>query len=245
MCWKKLFGGGSVIPVTGDKVLLHFAIDDYPGTTNDLSMCLDDQNRMVKGLKKYWPDFEIRTFTNNQVTRANFLNQLIEALKQEWDTIMFFMDCCHAESNTRDAVGIRYFGPQLPKRAKVLKRIARTGEMKHLAFSASQDYQTASDGCFTPSAISVLHPEMTYYDWFLSTKTRIAESHFDQIPELEGPIALMNKKVFSDRTLIVGYSGHGSRIKDTNGDEPDGYDETLYVIDGHILDDKIADALNC
>lgn len=41
------------------------------------------------------------------------------------------------------------------------------------------------------------------------------------------------------------FSGHGGRIKDTNGDEDDGYDETIYPVDhdryqgesGQIVDD--------
>lgn len=41
------------------------------------------------------------------------------------------------------------------------------------------------------------------------------------------------------------YSGHGGRVKDTDGDEDDGYDETIYPVDfqqyegesGQIVDD--------
>jgi hypothetical protein len=36
-------------------------------------------------------------------------------------------------------------------------------------------------------------------------------------------------------------SGHGGQTKDTDGDEADGYDETIYPLDfkqaGHIVDD--------
>jgi len=37
--------------------------------------------------------------------------------------------------------------------------------------------------------------------------------------------------------IVQQYSGHGSQIVDRNGDEPDGYDETLYLRDGHLPDD--------
>lgn len=40
-----------------------------------------------------------------------------------------------------------------------------------------------------------------------------------------------------DTTLYFSYSGHGSQVKDTDGDEIDGRDETLYALDGHITDD--------
>lgn len=41
------------------------------------------------------------------------------------------------------------------------------------------------------------------------------------------------------------FSGHGGRVKDTDGDEDDGYDETIYPVDhdryqgdsGQIVDD--------
>ena len=43
--------------------------------------------------------------------------------------------------------------------------------------------------------------------------------------------------------VFVHYSGHGGRVRDTSGDEADGYDETLIPVDfkraGHILDDDI------
>ena len=40
--------------------------------------------------------------------------------------------------------------------------------------------------------------------------------------------------------IWIDYSGHGSRIPDVDGDEDDGYDETLYLHDGHFSDDEIA-----
>lgn len=38
-------------------------------------------------------------------------------------------------------------------------------------------------------------------------------------------------------TIFWQYSGHGSYVRDTNGDEADGVDETLYLYDGHLVDD--------
>jgi hypothetical protein len=47
--------------------------------------------------------------------------------------------------------------------------------------------------------------------------------------------------------VFVHYSGHGSRVRDTSGDEDDGYDETLIPVDfrsaGQIVDDDILDML--
>ena len=41
-------------------------------------------------------------------------------------------------------------------------------------------------------------------------------------------------------TIFIGYSGHGSYVKDQNSDEIDGFDETLYM-DGHFTDDETAE----
>ena len=43
-----------------------------------------------------------------------------------------------------------------------------------------------------------------------------------------------------DEELIIQYSGHGTRVKDTSGDEEDGYDEALYLYgyDGVFIDDE-------
>jgi len=44
-------------------------------------------------------------------------------------------------------------------------------------------------------------------------------------------------------SLFFHYSGHGGQAKDLDGDENDGYDETIYPVDfrynGHILDDDM------
>lgn len=44
--------------------------------------------------------------------------------------------------------------------------------------------------------------------------------------------------------LLVHYSGHGTYVKDRNGDEADGYDEALYLYDGALIDDDIKEILN-
>lgn len=48
-------------------------------------------------------------------------------------------------------------------------------------------------------------------------------------------------------SLFIHYSGHGGKVEDTNGDEDDGYDETIYPVDhertGQIVDDQLHDML--
>lgn len=44
--------------------------------------------------------------------------------------------------------------------------------------------------------------------------------------------------------VVFTYSGHGTQVVDTNGDEQDGYDEALYLYDGALTDDMIRETLN-
>ena len=44
--------------------------------------------------------------------------------------------------------------------------------------------------------------------------------------------------------LLIHYSGHGSQVWDKEGDEPDGYDETLYLYDGNFTDDEFNEVLS-
>jgi hypothetical protein len=43
----------------------------------------------------------------------------------------------------------------------------------------------------------------------------------------------------AEDTVVFTYSGHGTNVIDTSGDEDDGYDEALYVYDGVLLDDAL------
>lgn len=43
--------------------------------------------------------------------------------------------------------------------------------------------------------------------------------------------------------IVFTYSGHGTSVVDTDGDEADGYDEALYAYDGVVLDDDLRDVL--
>ena len=53
--------------------------------------------------------------------------------------------------------------------------------------------------------------------------------------------ALLN--AVSGDTIYIHYSGHGTYVKDYNGDELDGYDEALYLRDGALVDDKLNEIL--
>lgn len=50
-------------------------------------------------------------------------------------------------------------------------------------------------------------------------------------------------------SLWFSFSGHGSQVRDTSGDESDGFDETILPMDyrksGHIIDDELYDIVKC
>ena len=80
---KSLFRRVQPLPVGPKKTALLFGINDYPGSVNDLSFCLNDIETVAKNLKRYWPEFTVKEYADGNVTVSNFLRQLrkhIEAL---------------------------------------------------------------------------------------------------------------------------------------------------------------------
>ena len=51
------------------------------------------------------------------------------------------------------------------------------------------------------------------------------------------------KEAQNGDTVVITYSGHGSSVADKNGDEADGKDETLFLYNGHLIDDKIRETI--
>lgn len=56
-------------------------------------------------------------------------------------------------------------------------------------------------------------------------------------------IGLNNLLVSNPDIAVATYSGHGTQVLDTSGDEPDGYDEALYVYDGELVDDELREII--
>ncbi len=48
-----------------------------------------------------------------------------------------------------------------------------------------------------------------------------------------------SKELGSDDILFLTYSGHGGQVPDTNGEEPDGMDETWVLYDRQLIDDEL------
>ncbi|KAF9507138.1 hypothetical protein BS47DRAFT_341716 [Hydnum rufescens UP504] len=71
-------------------------------------------------------------------------------------------------------------------------------------------------------------------------------SHPAQIPTRANIIRAMQwlvRDAHPDDSLFFHYSGHGGQAKDEDGDEEDGYDETIFPVDfqtsGQIVDDEL------
>ncbi|EPS63992.1 hypothetical protein M569_10790, partial [Genlisea aurea] len=83
---------------------------------------------------------------------------------------------------------------------------------------------------FPTSSIIVLTEEGDYY-------------HVPTKKNIRAALRWLVQGCRSGDSLVFHYSGHGSQVRDKDGDEVDGYDETLMPVDyqteGRILDDEI------
>lgn len=57
-------------------------------------------------------------------------------------------------------------------------------------------------------------------------------------------LSAMTRNMGEGDECVFTYSGHGTQVPDRNGDEPDGYDEALYVHGGVITDDELRSVLD-
>jgi hypothetical protein len=247
-------------PVKLDKKILHFAINDYPGTANDLNGCLNDGRDMVDRLTTLYPsEFEIKRFTNSEVTKSCYKTEVEKSISLlPLDAVVLvFADSCFSGtitkflSNNPHPVKNRFFpNPQVPRKIKKVNKKFGMGKeipVKWLTFAMCQEKQTSADayingeyhGAGTYYAMKALRPGITYRQWGIEIQKYLPSSSFDQAPYIEGPDYLLDKIVFDGPTLIIANSSHGTQVYDRNGDEKDGYDEALYLYDGTVTDDEI------
>jgi len=76
-----------------------------------------------------------------------------------------------------------------------------------------------------------------------NSKNDLYPTKANMLKQLNSLIDFANKNKDSEVRLFLSYSGHGTNMEDTNGDEADGYDEALCPVDcdtnGFIVDDDI------
>lgn len=103
MCWKKLcewLGCTSgqepeptpdPTPTEGKKIALLFAINNYPGSANDLNGCLNDQADFANLLATKYPEFEVKRFQDSEVTVSRFKSELTKAIASLEDGDVLFV----------------------------------------------------------------------------------------------------------------------------------------------------------
>lgn len=111
------------------------------------------------------------------------------------------------------------------------------GTKKALLF-AINDYpgnQNDLDGCLNDQR-DVVNKLNTSFEGFVIRRFEDAQATISRfVSELDDAIRLL---VEGD-ILLIHYSGHGTQIPCRDSDEPDGYDEAIYLYDGALSDDKI------
>jgi hypothetical protein len=81
MCFRKLFHKPPDVPLAATRYrALLFAINNYPGSANDLNGCLNDIDDVEKKLISQFPGFDILKFKDSWVTNELFYDTIKDAL---------------------------------------------------------------------------------------------------------------------------------------------------------------------
>lgn len=140
-------------PGTQKRIALLFAINNYPGSSNDLRGCLNDQKRVASKL----PDFEKRLFKDSDVTIENFKKEVLKAAEETvaGDIVLLhysghgtYTPCYHGdEIDGKDEALYLYNGPLADDDFGALLDNFKTG-VKVIIFL---------DSCFSESATRALN----------------------------------------------------------------------------------------
>jgi hypothetical protein len=249
-----------IIQLFTNRTVSTIVVGDYAGTANDLAGPPNDQVDIRKAILSLWPDFAFREFKDKTATGDRLLSEIRDAATGTPDDgmLLFLMDNCFSESNTRNGVkshvlGCRFHPPEFaPVYPRIVKPILKGHEYdKVLVISACLSNQTAADAVFDGRANGALHycliktlkKGITYRQWFEATKRLLFALGFSQVPTLDGPEELKDRLVFEGNVRVIDVSSHGTTVEDLNGDEPDGRDEALVMRDRVVIDDEIREAL--
>jgi hypothetical protein len=248
MCFKKK------VPENPEKRFITFGKNVYPGG-NSLNGCVNDSKNGSARVSSQFPEVQKFMFLDNQVTAEAYLKMLDKAVTElpAGGTVCIISDSCFSASATRFVnlskrqVKSRFFHPGLPEPMRTRSRAfqAPVSEMKWIHMSACGEHQTAADaffrmyeGAFSHNLWPALKKGITYREWFDEVKKYLPSDVFSQIPTIEGPDYLLDRKVYGGPTVIIHNSSHGSWDYDKNGDEADGKDEGLYF-DRLVIDDEL------
>lgn len=228
---------------------LGFGKNKYGGG-NDLNGCVNDVINRSKKLTGLWNGIDCRAYTDYQVTASNYLSKGAEAISllDPGATVVVPMDSCFAGTATRlsgNPYKNRFIDPKLPYRPIVRTKVFTSDNIMWIAMSGCGEQQTCADaningdyvGAYSFFGDFVMRKGMTYREWHEEIRKRLPNNDFYQIPEIEGPEELLNRRLFEGQTLWIHNSSHGSWTYDKDGDEADGKDEGFYF-DRLLIDDE-------
>jgi hypothetical protein len=238
-----------------NRRLLSFTINDYPGSINDLNGCNNDGSQVKETLLTYWPDFDVKRFIDSEAKVNTFKKEVATAI-----AVLVMADSCFSETITR-LIKIGLLAEEHPTRNRFyhtpgvpIQKIVRTfvskGNIRWIVMSGCGETQFSADayinnsyhGAFTWFAMKTLKPGITYREWHKEISKYLPGTEYEQIPGLEGPDELLDRKVFECETLVIHNSTHGTQLAGNGGDEP--IDEAICFYDGNLRDDTYYNLLN-
>lgn len=233
MCFKKWFSkpDPETIPEFTNNTVESIVIGDYPGNANDLNGPPVDQIKFKDKLLSIWSHYTFRLFKDSESTKSRFKNDLTKAVSliKEGDLLLFIMDNCFSESNTKEF------------KSRSLKA------NNYISISACLDHETAADAVFNDVPSGALHfalietmqKGITYRQWHDQTKAYLKSHRFAQTCTIEGPDNLLDRQIFEGNVICFEISSHGTNVPDRDGDESDKKDEAVCFYDGIVIDDEI------
>jgi hypothetical protein len=260
MCFKKQMT--PIIPMEyAERRLISAAINDYPGSVNDLRGCLNDSRQAKDICLTHWPDFDVRRLLDQEATLAAFKSMVSGAIAslKPGATVCVISDSCFSATNTRliDARGVElghlnknrfYATPGEPTRL-ISRPFFPRSDIKWIAISACGETQTAADayindsyhGAFSWFAFRLLKSGITYRHWFTLIRQYLPSTEFDQMPTIEGPDYLLDSLVCSGNTLFIHNSTHGTTL---TGIAEEDIDEAICFWDRNLRDNEYFELLN-
>jgi hypothetical protein len=233
--------------------LLSYTINNYPGSVNDLNGCNNDGKQLKETLLNYW-DFDIHRFIDWQATVENFKNYVSAAIKSlsPGATILVLPDSCFSGTVTRlmnprkdhPTRNRFYQQPGIKMQPKIKTGVfAGRGDIRWVVISGCGETEYSADcfiageyhGAFSYFACNTLKPGITYKQWHTEICKYLPGTEFEQAPTIEGPEYLQNQIVFSNQTLVLHNSTHGTQIANGGSDEP--IDEAICFYNGNLRDD--------
>lgn len=264
MCLRKLFPNWfkpeamEPEPIFSDQNVTTIVCGNYPGTANDLAGPPYDQIDFQNKIKSLWPDVKFRNYKDAESTVERTLAEirLVVSKMRPGDLLVFIMDNCFSESNTRGTnfkvlQNRVYHNPNFPDHKKIINKIISAGSdgLNYISMSACQDHETAADaffehpnGAYTYCLLNTIEKGITHKQWDERAGAMLKRLGFQQTCTIEGPDRLIDKKVFEGTVFYIYLSSHGSHYYDNS--EPDKQNEGPYLYNGWLPDDEIAEILN-